>query len=301
MAIAQKASASASASTSRPAAPPKPQRVSMSPDTFTAGGLINDIDITITDAQTTVWDMNGAVSPDTPFLAVEMTDPNGTAHVQYYSAGKPEDWQPEDSGEGFVSSSGKTGINGTTNLGMFLGSLVEAGFPTDSLRDGNLKAIIGTQCHVLQKVLERQGLIRTGKNATRPNQVLLVSKIHVLPGSGSGSTARGASGAGAKTGSGAAKTTAKPNGHAAAAAASSANAGDDVDASIYTALQLHLAELGEPMPVKGMAKVVFDYFKANGLDGGNKAVARCSKQDFRASLADNGIVYDPDAGTVAVE
>src|ERR1700730_12955956 len=121
--------------TAAPPAPPKPQRISMNPETFTAGGLINDIDITITDAQTVVWDMNGAVSGDTPFLALEMTDTNGTAHIQYYSAGKPEDWQPEESGEGFISPSGKTGINGTTNLGMFLASAVEAGFPKEMFND----------------------------------------------------------------------------------------------------------------------------------------------------------------------
>jgi hypothetical protein len=287
-----------------PPQPPKPQRISMNPDTFTAGGLINDVDITITDAQTTVWDMNGAVSPDTPFLAVEMTDANGTAHVQYYSAGKPEDWQPEESGEGFVSPSGKTGINGTTNLGMFLASLVEFGFPKENFDDGNLKVMIGTQAHVIQKVLERQGLIRTGKNASRPNQVLLVSKIHTLPGaSGSGQgqitgkVAPKAAVAGNKASPSAGKTTGgKPNGQAA-----TPPSGDDVLAQhIYTALQLHLGEAGEPIPVKAMPKVAFDYFKAEGLEGGNKAVALCNKQSFRASLADNGIVYDSDAGTVAL-
>lgn len=288
----------------RNAPPPQPkspsvERVSMNPDTFTAGGLINDIDITITDAQTTVWDMNGAVSPDTPFLAVEMTDANGTAHVQYYSAGKPEDWQPEESGEGFVSPSGKTGINGTTNLGMFLTSLVDAGFPKELFNEGNLKVVVGTQAHVLQKVLERQGLIRTGKNASRPNQVLLVSKIHALPGADAKaqSIGKGAKPAPGKALSPASKTlSGKVNGQAASAAS-----GDDALAEhIYTALQLHLGEVGEPIPVKSMHKVTFDYFKANQLDGTNKAVALCNKQSFRASLADNGIVYDSDAGTLAL-
>lgn len=287
-----------------PPQPPKPQRVSMNPESFTAGGLINDIDITITDAQTTVWDMNGAVSPDTPFLAVEMTDANGTAHVQYYSAGKPEDWQPEDSGEGFVSSSGKTGINGTTNLGMFLASLVEAGFPKEQFDDGNLKVLIGTSAHVIQKVLERQGLIRTGKNASRPNQVLLVSKIHTLPGAGGaagGATKAAAKPAAGKPGVAASASAGKTVGGKTNGAAATPPSGDDVLAQhIYTALQLHLGEVGEPIAVKAMPKVAFDYFKSEGLEGGNKAVALCNKQSFRASLAENGIAYDPDAGTVAL-
>jgi hypothetical protein len=265
----------------------------MNPDTFTAGGLINDIDITISDAQTTTWDMNGAVSPDTPFLAVEMTDGNGTAHVQYYSAGKPEDWAPEDSGEGFVSPSGKTGINGTTNLGMFLASLVESGFPKELFDDGNLKVIIGTHAHVLQKQLERQGLIRTGKNASKPSSVLLVSKIHALPGADNATTAKAASTGKAATAKPAASTPAthaaagKPNGKATPVA------GDDLDGNIITALQLHLAETGEPIPAKDIAKVVFKYFKDNGMDAlANKAVARASKQELRSALNDSGFVYD---------
>jgi hypothetical protein len=266
----------------------------MNPETFTAGGLINDIDITISDAQTTTWDMNGAVSPDTPFLAVEMTDGNGTAHVQYYSAGKPEDWEPEDSGEGFVSPSGKTGINGTTNLGMFLASLVESGFPKELFDDGNLKVIIGTHAHVLQKQLERQGLIRTGKNASRPSSVLLVSKIHALPGADNATPAKPASkpasaGKAVSASTPATHTTAagKPNGKATPVA------GDDLDGNIITALQLHLAETGEAIPAKDIAKVVFKYFKDNGMDAlANKAVARASKQELRSALNDSGFVYD---------
>jgi hypothetical protein len=278
--LAQKATSTKAA----PPQPPKPTRVSMNPDSFTAGGLINDIDITISDAQTTTWDMNGVVSPDTPFLAVEMTDGNGTAHVQYYSAGKPEDWAPEDSGEGFVSPSGKTGINGTTNLGMFLASLVESGFPKELFDDGNLKVIIGTHAHVLQKQLERQGLIRTGKNAARPSSVLLVSKIHALPGAdnATASAAKPASTGKTTTAKPAATTPAthttvgKPNGKATPVA------GDDLDGNIITALQLHLAEAGEAIPAKD-----------NGMDAlANKAVARASKQELRSALNDSGFVYD---------
>ena len=276
----------------------------MNPDTFTVGGVINDIDITITDAGTTTWDMNGAVSPDTPFLAVEMTDGNGTAHVQYYSAGKPEDWQPDADGEGFVSASGKTGINGTTNLGMFLASLVESGFPKELFDDGNLKVIIGTQAHVLQKQLERQGLIRTGKNASRPTSVLLVSKIHALPGAEDAKPAASAkvgpkpvAGKNAPATATSAKTVSgKANGAAAPVQ------GDDLDEHIATALKLHLAEAGEPIAAKIMAKVVFEYFNANDMKAlANKAVARSSKQEFRQSLNDNGFVYDGSTLALAEE
>ena len=280
-----------------PLAPPKPARMSMNPDTFTSGGLINDVDGNITDAGTVQWDMNGQVDPTTPFLAVEITDDNGTAHTQYYSAGKPEDLQPEESHEGFISPSGKSGINNSTNLGMFLASLVENGFPKEMLDDGNLKVIIGTRAHFLQKAVERTGLIRTGKNAQRPSTVLLVSKIHSLPGADTVAPAKSP----AKPGVGAKPTAStvsgKPNGkavgHAAATAAASVPATDIDDADLYEALRGEIPA-GETIPVKYIAKAVFAYYNANGMEKlASKAVVRSGTQAFRSTLNDNGFVYEP--------
>ncbi|HXN71605.1 MAG TPA: hypothetical protein VN861_03520 [Candidatus Acidoferrales bacterium] len=290
----------AAAKKAAPPSPPKPARMSMNPDTFTSGGLINDVDGNITDAGTVQWDMNGQVDPTTPFLAVEITDDNGTAHTQYYSAGKPEDLQPEESHEGFISPSGKSGINNSTNLGMFLASLVDNGFPKEMLDDGNLKVIIGTRAHFLQKAVERTGLIRTGKNAQRPSTVLLVSKIHSLPGADTVAPAKSPTkpAVGAKPGA-AATVSGKPNGkavgHAAAAAAATttAPASDIDDADLYSALRGGIPE-GETIQVKEIAKLVFGYYNENGMDKlANKAVARSATQAFRSTLNDNGFVYEP--------
>lgn len=290
MAIAQ---TTASRKPAAPPAPPKPQRMSMNPDTFTSGGLINDVDVFITDAGTVCWDMNGIVDPTTPFLAVEMTDDNGTAHTQYYSAGKPEDLQPEESHEGFVSPSGKSGINSGTNLGMFLASLTENGFPKEMLDDGNLKVIIGTRAHVIQKAVERQGIIRTGKNAQRPSTVLLVSKIHALPGA---DTVAPKATAGKPTMGGkpaAATVSGKPNGKATGATAAASPASDIDDADLYAALRGGIPE-GDTIQVKEIAKLVFGYYNENGMEKlANKAVARAGTQAFRATLNDNGFVYEP--------
>jgi hypothetical protein len=295
------------AATSRSAAPPlvqqKPQRVSMNPETFTAGGLINDIDVTITQAGTTVWDMNGAVDPSTPFLAVEFTDDNGAAHQQYYSAGKPEDWEPDDEQAGFISKSGKTSINSGTNLGMFIASLVEFGFPKELLDEGDLRVIAGTRCHVIQKALERQGLVRTGKNASRPSTVLLVSKIHELPGNGAGKPS-----ASAKPTIGKAATTTttkaaggKPNG--AAAHTTAAAATDEMDDDIVNALRAGLPSDGTPVAIKEVPKIVYQYFNDNGMKGkpANDAVAKVNKQSFKQGLVELGFVYDGSTLALATE
>jgi hypothetical protein len=129
--------------------------------------------------------------------------------------------------------------------------------------------------------------------------VLLISKIHELPGAGAGAGASGsaktaispkANGAAGKAVPAASTHAAgKPNGKAAPAS------GDDLDGNIISALQLHFAENDAPIPGKDIAKIVFTYFKKadNGLVGlENKAVARASKQDFRQSLNESGFVYD---------
>ena len=91
----------------KPAAPAVTY-ISLSPDDATQGGLIDDIDVEITDAATCEWDYNGQQEAG-PALAIEFTDPNGATHAQYYSAGKAIDWSPTENGEGFQAVSGKQG------------------------------------------------------------------------------------------------------------------------------------------------------------------------------------------------
>lgn len=296
MAIAQTRTKASAA----PPTPPPPQRISMSVGSFTQGGLIDDIDVEITDAITCEYDYNGA-APLGPALAVEFTDHNGTASIQYYSAGKAEDFSPDDAGEGFLSVSGKTGVNNSTNLGKFLASMVEAGFPDDMLAEGNLKVIVGTKCHVNQVVQERKGLIRTGKNADRPSTALLVSKIHSLPG------AKATAGVGVKAKAGvaarpvtAAATTAKA-GKANGAATTAVVTPQDLDFHIFQGLKSALEGGGE-IPGKSIAKTVYDYFNANDMAAlANKAVTRAGTQALRAAFGDNGFVYENAVLTLAAE
>lgn len=259
--------------------------VSLNPDNAVQGGLIDDVDVEITDALAVLWDYNGQQA-EGPALAVEYTDVNGAQHIQYYSCGKPEDWMPHASGEGFVPVSGKTGFNNNTNINMLMDSLVKAGFPKEGLT-GNVKVLIGTKCHVLQHVTERKGLIRTGKNADRPSSVLLVSKIHQLPegvGTGGGQQAASApTPAQAPT-----ATVGRPNGAAPAAAA----AGGDLDADIQGWLVEALVET-PVIEKKDIVKIVFQAANKAGRSAAdrNKAVIRAGQQDFLTGLSAVGILY----------
>ena len=272
-----------------PPAPPKPQLVSMSTASFTAGGLIDDIDVEITDVAACTFDWNGSAPQDTPALAIEFTDMNGAQHQQYYALGKPEDWQPSEDGTGFVSVSGKTGIVATTNLGMFLQSLVECNFPDDRLADGNLKeALIGLKCHVIQKQTERKGLVRVGKNADRAFGVLVVNAIHALPGEAVASPKKAGVRAGAKP----APTPGKPANNKANGATTVDD--NDVDAVIAELLLSMVSEAdGNQVAKKLIAPAVSKHFGTPELQKlRNKAVTRSVQPDFLKSLTEQGMTFD---------
>lgn len=289
MAIAQKAKAAA--------APPAPARVSLNPESATHGGLIDDIDIEITDAQTALYDYGGASEQgDVPVLAVEFTDVNGKAEIQYYSVGKAEDWAPTEDGTGFFSTSGKTGFNDSTNIMRFFKSLVEQGFPADKLDEGDVKVLIGLKAHVNQVVVERKGLVRTGKNADRPPQVLLVTKIHHLPGGKS-------TGMPAKAGAVKTAVGGKANGAAASTPAAAAATADGIDAKVAEILNNALVETGEAIAKKDIGKTVFKALTAEGLPPVqvNKHVTRSNAADFLAGLEEAGMVFDGKQLALATE
>lgn len=262
------------------ATPPQPQRVSLNPDTATQG-FLDDVDVEFTDALAVMWDYNGQ-QPEGPALCVEMTDVNGGQHIQYYSAGKAEDWGVTEDNTGFTAISGKTGVNAQTNLMKFMESLTAAGFPKETLDQGDVKAIVGTKCHINQVVQERKGLIRTGKNADRPSTLLLVSKIHSLPGADAPAkgVAKGKAAAPAATKA----AGGKPNGAAAATAAA-----DDIDSVLIAKLTEALAE-NDPLPKKSLLQIASGAFK--GTPQHSKAIARSNSPEFLKSLGESGISYD---------
>jgi len=275
------ARAAAQPATAR-AAEPDEQLVPMN---VLSSGLVDDIDGTVTDVAAVEWDMNGK-APLGPYLAVEWTDPNGAAHVEYYSNGTLQDWRAAKSGRGFVAASGKTMISQVSNLGYLLESLRIAGFPQDdpNLAAGDLQAALtGLKAHVLRKSIERKGLVRRPSDTDRQSAgPLLVTKIIQLP-TGDEVAA-----------SVAAKTTAassKGNSHAEAATVEAS----DMDTQVVGALVAALSEEGvEAIDKKQISKIVFQTFTEAGATPveRSKAIVRCGQQEFLKSLAEQGIEYD---------
>jgi hypothetical protein len=255
---------------------PPVQRVSFNPNTATSG-FLDDVDVEITDAQTCEFDYNGQQAAQ-PALCLELTDVNGGQHPQYWTCGQAADWAPTEDGASFTPLSGKTGFNDNSNIMILFKSILEAGGDAviPILDSGDCKRLIGMKAHVMLKKVQRQGLIRTGKNAEKEPTVLVVSKIHSLPGADTKKPLGKAT-----------ATTAKPAGGKANGAA--AEAPNDIDSALIAALMEALAE-NDPLPKKSLLQLASGAFKGTPLH--SKAIARSNSADFLKSLPDNGISFD---------
>ena len=281
--------------------------VSLRPSTFSVG-LLDDVDVTITDALACAWDFQGhrvdvGQGECGPALLVEYTDASGAEHHQFYSAGKIEDWQPHESGEGFVAVSGKTAFNNSTNVSLLLASMVKCGFPEEAM-SGNVRVIVGLKCHVRQVDPERKGkgmsIIRAGQAKDKVNTVLLVSHIHELPagieaGPGVATGAVTGAVAGAIPGPNAPvihQTHQKVNGAVATVATAASAPAVDLDSEIQGYLMAALMET-PVIEKKAIAKTVFQAAAAAGkvMSERNALMGRSGQQDFLQGLAAIGISY----------
>src|SRR2546428_11523323 len=177
----------------------KPKRASLRPSDFTTGGLIDDVDVTVTEARFVMWDYAGQVRDAVPALAVTMeTGGEGTpiteTYTQYYSAGDSRNLMPSSDGKALEVVGGSGGLKSSSNAGNFLVSLVNAGFPEERLLDGDISVMDGLEAHVHRiPQPERKGLVKTPKQGDREATILVVSKIHRFPWEKAKAKAAGAS------------------------------------------------------------------------------------------------------------
>lgn len=162
--------------------------VSLNPETFLeGGGLIGDVDVLFKSNTFAMFDYGGTVPGGSPSLkAVMLAEGEEEEMDQYYSLGNARDWQPSDDGTQLVAIGNATGIRATSNGGMFLKALVDAGFPADKLGD-DITVLDGLQAHVIRvPVPERAGIAKSKKQKDReekygPPTLLIVSEIITLP------------------------------------------------------------------------------------------------------------------------
>jgi hypothetical protein len=164
--------------------------ISVAPsDAVSGSGAPDNVDTTIVEMTAATWDYNGSQEPSA-FLLVKLKDDDGTEHDQYYSAGDLSKIVPSDDGAYFYPAEGSsaTGLNNNCNAYLFLGALVDQGFPEDKLRDEGFQTAVGLRGHMnaIAPKKKREGL----EGGNKPIGVF--TKIHSLPweqkGKGSSST-----------------------------------------------------------------------------------------------------------------
>jgi len=166
---------------------------SLNPETFVdGGGLIDDVDVTFKRCIFDMFDYNGTVVPGVPSLKIDMETEDKEGVTQYYSVGKASDWIPSEDGSQLIAVGKADSIRNTTNGGIFLKSLMDAGFPVDKLGN-DITVIDGLQAHVIRiPAPKRPGLEK--KEKKYEDTVLIVGEILSLPWEKKGGPTKGKAG-----------------------------------------------------------------------------------------------------------
>lgn len=191
-------------------------------------------------ARFVLFDYNGKRAVAVPALkaVIKPADENDTID-QYWTAGRPEDWQPSSDGK-FLNPVGKaTALNTGSNLAQFLAELVNAGFPEDLLDAGDASVLDGLDADFDRVQGPERTFKEDGKDVTKRGEILVITKIHAMPG----------------------EKPAKGKGKGKAS-------GDDVTVKAETALLKILAENGGEVAKKDLPKMIFDAIPAGDPDRG---------------------------------
>ncbi|MCK5608607.1 hypothetical protein KAR91_42385 [Candidatus Pacearchaeota archaeon] len=165
----------------------KKQAVSLNPENFIeGGGLIDDVDVVLEENRFEMFDYQGKANP-TPCLKITMEcEDIDDPMEQYYSMGSANDWIPSEDGTQLVAVGKATNIRLSSNGGIFLKALIDAGYPAEDLGD-DISTLDGLQAHVIQIPAPKRGMKKSKEQEEReerfgPPTILVVSEIVALPG-----------------------------------------------------------------------------------------------------------------------
>ena len=157
--------------------------VSLKPSSFTKGGLVDDVDVTITGAQFVMWSYERADIPEVPALKLDLQTETGDVVDQYLSAGDAKYFVPSEDGSELVAVGSRTTLNDNSNMALFMRSLIEVGFDETRIED-DISVLCGVQVHVRRvEQPARAGIVQPvgeGQEA-RKRTVLTVTQIISCP------------------------------------------------------------------------------------------------------------------------
>jgi hypothetical protein len=150
--------------------------VSMNPrDMSQGGGLWDNIDAILTSATFFNWDKAaGAV-----YAKVVVKDDDGVEYEQNISCGKG-DFGPSNDGSRLELTKDNATLNSGSNFGIFLTSMINAGFPEDKVTD-DITVFVGGKYH-FDRIAAPKRSIEGRKESKYEDKVLVVTKVLALPG-----------------------------------------------------------------------------------------------------------------------
>jgi hypothetical protein len=213
--------------------------VSLNPETFTegGGGLVNDVDGEFTNFKFMSINPSSRelIAGDVPYLIADFTTEDETYGMRW-STGGAANWEVGASGKSLKSKGAQKGVNKGSNLGLFLTSLYNSGFPKDKLGN-DIEILNGLQAHIIRiPEPERKGLQRAPRTDGREGPgIVTISKINRLPWD---------------------KAAAKGKGKAAAAGSKAPAANDALESEVVGIILTSLADNPEGIAKKDVIKAV---------------------------------------------
>lgn len=240
--------------------------ISLNPDTFTQGGLLNNADIRMENCRFLLYDYDGKSDKESPGLMFDAIPLDGGNPInQFIACGDAKDWAISSDGQELTPAgdSSPSGIRNNTNLALFIKELVNLSYPKHLLDNFKAGSWNGLEIHIVRK--KRPD---AGQGGSSDKEILMPTKIITLPGEKSKS----------KTATTSAKPAATSGATAAAPAASSsgANVSDDHKALVLEAVK-KVMDGKEKMGKVDLRKAVFQ--SLTGLTGAEKTAAVKLLQD----------------------
>jgi hypothetical protein len=285
----------------------------MLPDEFVSGGLADDFDGIIREARFAPWDYNGGI--DTPVLAARLkiekigpdVDEDDKYVTQYWSAGSLEFFAPSMDGRTQAQETHpETGeqvpgagiyalrvgkrehLTNNTNWAQFLRALIDAQFPRDKFAPG-LTFLEGVKAHFNRLPPDKKGGVMKNQTAEQREKaskrdVLVVTRFDGFD-TGKVAVASGPT----KPASSSAATPSAPS-------MNGSNGNSSLDSKIADVVR-RVVKVGAPAVKKtALSGTVLRELK--GDKEVNAAVKRVTTTEFLESLAEFGILYSAEEGTV---
>lgn len=164
---------------------------SLNPDSFLSGFVsAHDEDISVKDAIFHMFDYGGK-GPTVPAARLVMERDDGSTVEENLTVGSQSTVQPSPCGKFMNVTGPRGGFGEESNFGIFITSLLNAGFPADRLGE-DITVLNGLKAHVMRIPLPKRTRRGEETGGKKVQDALTVTKIITLPGEDEKKSATGA-------------------------------------------------------------------------------------------------------------